>query len=49
MKEIFISYSTKDQVQADTVRNVLENNDIPCWMAPSVMRPTAGRQSPWRP
>ena len=34
MHDIFISYSTKDQVQAETVRNVLENNGIPCWMAP---------------
>ena len=34
MHQVFISYSTKDQVQAETVRNVLEGNDIPCWMAP---------------
>ena len=34
MHDVFISYSTKDHVQAETVRNVLENNGIPCWMAP---------------
>lgn len=34
MKEVFISYSTIDLVQAETVRNVLEKNGISCWMAP---------------
>ena len=34
MKEVFISYSTKDQIQAETVRDILEKNAIPCWMAP---------------
>jgi hypothetical protein len=34
MKEIFISYSTIDTAQAETVRNVLEKNGISCWMAP---------------
>lgn len=34
MKEIFISYSTIDSAQAETVRNVLEKNGISCWMAP---------------
>ena len=34
MKEIFISYSTIDTTQAETVRNVLEKNGISCWMAP---------------
>lgn len=34
MKEVFISYSTKDVVQAETVREVLEKNSISCWMAP---------------
>ena len=34
MKEIFISYSTVDTVQAETVRNVLEKNGLSCWMAP---------------
>ncbi len=34
MKEIFISYSTVDAVNAETVRNVLEKNGLSCWMAP---------------
>ncbi len=34
MKEIFVSYSTVDQAQAETVRNVLEKNGLSCWMAP---------------
>ena len=34
MKEVFISYSTVDAVNAETVRNVLENNNLSCWMAP---------------
>ena len=34
MKEVFISYSTVDTVQAETVRNVLEKNGLSCWMAP---------------
>lgn len=34
MHDVFISYSTKDQKQAETVRSVLEHNGIPCWMAP---------------
>ncbi len=34
MKEVFISYSSVDSVQAETVRNVLEKNGISCWMAP---------------
>lgn len=34
MKEVFISYSTIDTQQAETVRNVLEKNGISCWMAP---------------
>lgn len=34
MHDIFISYSTKDQFQAETVRDILEKNGIPCWMAP---------------
>lgn len=34
MKEVFISYSTVDTVQAETVRNILEKNGISCWMAP---------------
>lgn len=34
MHQVFISYSTKDQAQADTVRSILESNGISCWMAP---------------
>ena len=34
MKEIFISYSSVDFPQADTVRSVLEKNGLSCWMAP---------------
>lgn len=34
MKEIFISYSTIDIASAETVRNVLEQNGLSCWMAP---------------
>ncbi len=34
MKEIFISYSSIDTPQAETVRNVLEKNGLSCWMAP---------------
>lgn len=34
MKEVFISYSTVDLTQAETVRNVLEKNGLSCWMAP---------------
>ena len=34
MKEVFISYSTIDAAQAETVRNVLEKNGLSCWMAP---------------
>ena len=34
MHSVFISYSTKDQNQAETVRSILEKNGILCWMAP---------------
>ena len=34
MKEVFISYSSNDLPQAETVRNVLEKNGLSCWMAP---------------
>ena len=34
MHDVFISYSTKDHNQADTVRSILEKNGIKCWMAP---------------
>lgn len=32
--EIFISYSTKDKAIADAVCNVLEENNLRCWIAP---------------
>lgn len=31
---IFISYSSRDYNTAQTIRKVLENNSIECWMAP---------------
>jgi len=34
MHKVFISYSSKDYAQAESVRNILERNDIKCWMAP---------------
>lgn len=34
MHNVFISYSSKDIAQAQTVRDVLEKNGIACWMAP---------------
>ena len=34
MHDVFISYSSAEMSQAETVRNVLEENGIPCWMAP---------------
>ena len=34
MHDVFISYSSKDYPQAETVRNILEKNSIPGWMAP---------------
>lgn len=34
MKEVFISYSTIDTANAETIRNVLEKNGLSCWMAP---------------
>ena len=34
MKEVFISYSSVDFSQADTLRSVLEKNGLSCWMAP---------------
>lgn len=35
MKQVFISYSSRDFNQAQAVRNVLEQNGITCWMAPA--------------
>lgn len=34
MHDVFISYSSAELAQAETVRNILEENGIPCWMAP---------------
>ena len=34
MKEVFISYSSKNFKEASTVKEALEKNDISCWMAP---------------
>ncbi len=34
MKEVFISYSTGDITSAETVRDILEQNGLSCWMAP---------------
>lgn len=34
MHDVFISYSTRNQSEADMVRLVLEKNGISCWMAP---------------
>ncbi len=35
MRQVFISYSSKDLPQAQAVRHVLEQNGITCWMAPA--------------
>lgn len=35
MHNVFISYSSRDLAQAQTVRKVLESNQITCWMAPA--------------
>lgn len=35
MRQVFISYSSKDIAQAQAVRGVLEQNGITCWMAPA--------------
>ena len=34
MHDVFISYSTMDLGPAEKIRDVLEQNRIPCWMAP---------------
>ena len=39
MHEVFISYSSKDQLTADTARAVLEQNGIRCWVAPRDVLP----------
>ena len=35
---IFISYSIKDQKQAQSICKNLEDNSIECWMAPRNIR-----------
>jgi len=35
MQDVFISYNTKNQTDADFIKRVLESNGISCWMAPS--------------
>ena len=39
MHEVFISYSSKDQLTADTACAVLEQNGIRCWVAPRDVLP----------
>lgn len=34
MHDVFISYSTRNQMEADLVKQVLEKNGVSCWMAP---------------
>lgn len=34
MQEVFISYSSKEASKAYAIKDVLEKNDISCWMAP---------------
>ena len=34
MHDVFISYSTKDMAPTEKIRDSLEQNGIPCWMAP---------------
>lgn len=34
MHDVFISYSSRENEAAEAVRNILEKNQIPCWMAP---------------
>ena len=39
MKEVFISKSSKDDTIANAVCNVLEKNNISCWIAPRDITP----------
>jgi hypothetical protein len=32
--DVFVSYSSKDKIVADTIIATLENNNIRCWYAP---------------
>lgn len=34
MHDVFISYNTKNQFEADLVKNVVKTNGFSCWMAP---------------
>lgn len=38
MHDVFISYSTENQEQADHIRGLLEDAGISCWYAPSSLR-----------
>ena len=37
--DVFISYSSKEMGQAERIRDILEVNDIVCWMAPRDISP----------
>ena len=39
LKEVFISKSTKDDTIANAICNVLEKNNISCWIAPRDITP----------
>lgn len=38
--DVFVSYSTKDKVVADTIVSALEQNQIRCWYAPRDIQPS---------
>lgn len=38
--DVFVSYSSKDKVIADTIVAALENNNIRCWYAPRDIKPS---------
>lgn len=40
-QDVFVSYSTRDKVVADTVVAALESNQIRCWYAPRDIKPGA--------
>lgn len=40
MHDVFISYSTENQTQAEKIRDILRANGITCWFAPSTIRGT---------
>ncbi len=37
MHDVFISYTTEDERQAEKIRKMLEDNGITCWFAPSTI------------